>query len=85
MKLKNMRDKAFLKKLKPVEKNCPFCQKKFSPDYKQPEILKTYTSERKKILGKDRTGLCSKHQRQVAKEIKRARFLGLLPYTSQIK
>lgn len=80
-----MREKSFIKKLKPVERNCPFCQKKFEPDFKQSEILANYISERGKILGKDRTGLCSKHQRRVANEIKRARFLGLLSYTAKIR
>lgn len=80
-----MREKSFIKKLRPVERNCPFCQKKFEPDFKQPEILANYISERGKILGKDRTGLCSKHQRRVANEIKRARFLGLLSYTAKIR
>lgn len=80
-----MRVKSFIKKLKPVERNCPFCKKKFEPDFKQPEILANYITERGKILGKDRTGLCSKHQRRVATEIKRARFLGLLSYTAKIK
>lgn len=80
-----MRDKSFLRKLRPVEKNCPFCQKKFDLDFKQPEILRKYISERGKIFGKDRTGLCSKHQRRTAREIKRARFLGLLAYTSKVR
>lgn len=80
-----MREKKFIKKLKPVERNCPFCQKKFEPDFKQLEVLGNYISERGKILGKDRTGLCSKHQRRVDNEIKRARFLGLLSYTAKIR
>lgn len=73
------------RKLRPVAKNCVFCQKKITPDYKETDILKNYLTERGKILGKDRSGICSKHQRALSVEIKRARFLALLPFTVQIK
>ncbi len=74
------KSKSFLRKLKPVERNCPYCRKEAVPDFKTPEKLRIYVSDRGKILGKDRTGLCSKHQRHVVKEVKRARYLALLPY-----
>lgn len=80
-----MRRRSFQRQLKPVETNCPFCKQKKSPDYKEAEVLKAYLTERGKILGKDRTGLCSKHQRRVAVQIKRARFLALLPFAVQVK
>lgn len=80
-----IRKKSFQRQLKPVERNCPFCKEKKAPDYKEAEMLKSYLTERGKILGKDRTGLCSKHQRQVAAQIKRARFLGLLPFAVQVR
>lgn len=73
------------KKLEPVAKNCPFCKNKNEPDFKEVEVLKNYINERGKILGKDRTGLCSKHQRLLTREIKRARFLALLPFAVHIK
>lgn len=71
-------------KLKPVEVNCPFCKSKISPDYKQYPDLAKYLSDRAKIVPKTRSGLCAKHQRRVAIEIKRARHLGLLPFTGYI-
>lgn len=71
-------------KLKPVARNCPFCKGKKEPSYKEHLILGKYLSDRAKILGKDRTGVCSKHQRKISREIKRARHLGLLPYTPVI-
>jgi len=77
--------KRKIKKIAPVERNCPFCQRKATLDYKSPEVLKNYITERGKILGKDRTGLCAKHQRNLGTEIKRARFLALLPFTAKIK
>lgn len=63
-----------------VERNCIFCKKKSNPDFKQYKDLFTYLSNRAKILGKDKTGICSKHQKRLAVEIKRARHLGLLPF-----
>lgn len=61
---------------------CHFCQRnirEISP--KNQKTLERFISGSAKIKPKKRTGLCSKHQRQLAKAIKRARFLGLLPYT----
>ncbi len=50
------------------------------PDYKNPESLKKYITERGKILPMRVTGTCAKHQRLVAREIKRARILAYLPF-----
>jgi len=80
-----LKSKLFRRKLRPVATNCPFCRQKISPDFKEVNVLKTYISERGRIIGKDRTGLCSRHQRQVSVEIKRARFLALLPFTTQVR
>ena len=52
-------------------------------DYKNVELLKKFLSTNLKIRPKKRTGLCSKHQRQVAKSIKKARQAGLIPYGTQ--
>ena len=71
-------------KLKPVRKNCLYCKTNSEPDYKDVETLKKYVSERAKILGKERTGVCAKHQRRVSREVKRARALGLLPFTLKL-
>ncbi len=77
--------KPFLRKLRPVPTNCPFCHSKTNPDFRQAEVLRNHVSERGKIIGKDRTGLCTKHQARMTVAIKRARFLALLPFVSQIK
>lgn len=73
------------KDLEPVARNCPFDKNGTEPDYKDPETLMRYMSDRAKVLGKDRTGLCAKHQRRLSTAIKRARHLGLLPYTPSLK
>lgn len=50
-------------------------------DYKDLEILKAYVSETGKIVPSRITGTKAKYQRQLAKAIKRARYLALIPYT----
>ncbi|MBO6558317.1 MAG: 30S ribosomal protein S18 [Pseudomonadales bacterium] len=50
-------------------------------DYKDIELLKAYISETGKIVPSRITGTKAKYQRQLAKAIKRARYLALLPYT----
>jgi small subunit ribosomal protein S18 len=67
-------------KQKPVKKNCPYCKEKKEPDYKNYSELRKYTSERGRILGRARTGICAKHQHRVDQQIKRARFLAYLPF-----
>lgn len=53
---------------------------KKSPSFLEPEILSRFISERGKILPRGRTGLSAKHQRKLTREIKRARYLALLPF-----
>jgi len=58
---------------------CIFCQRNIREiDFKKIEIIKDFTSLSGKIKPRKKTGLCSFHQRKVAKAIKRARQLGLL-------
>lgn len=64
--------------------NCPFCKAKTDPSYKDFDNLEKFVTDRAKILGKDRTGVCSKHQRKLGVGIKRARHLALLPFTTKI-
>lgn len=69
-------------KLKPVKKNCVFCHTDTKPDYKNVDQLRSYISERGKILGRARTGICAKHQKDLAREIKRARHIATLPFVA---
>ncbi|MBA7628239.1 hypothetical protein ES703_35715 [subsurface metagenome] len=64
-------------------KVCKFCTKKLTIDYKNPEALKRFTTERGKILPRRITGTCARHQRKLAKAIKRARVLALLPFVAK--
>jgi small subunit ribosomal protein S18 len=66
------------------KKICSFCQDKNLPiDYKRPDILERFVTDRGKILPRRVTGTCSKHQRVIAREIKRARIIALLPFVEQ--
>lgn len=67
-----------------VPRNCVFCKEVVSPDYKDYSSLSKFLTDRAKIVGKDRSGVCSKHQRRLTVSIKRARHLGLLPFTPSI-
>ena len=49
-------------------------------DYKDVKLLQRYVSERGKIVPSRITAVSAKKQRELAKAIKRARFLALLPY-----
>ncbi len=62
------------------KKVCKFCQGAAKADYKNPESLKRYITERGKILPARITGTCAKHQRALNREIKRARTLAYLPF-----
>ena len=62
-------------------KTCPFSSDTAPKiDYKDVRLLGRYVSERGKIVPSRITAVSTKKQRELAKAIKRARFLGLLPY-----
>lgn len=58
------------------KKICQMCAGKSDP-----EILRKYINEKGKILPRRVTGACSKHQRHIAQQVKRARMIALLPFT----
>ena len=64
-------------------KVCKFCVQNLTVDYKNPESLRRFVTERGKILPRRITGTCAKHQRALAKEIKRSRVLAFLPYVKK--
>ena len=62
-------------------KTCPFTGENAPViDYKDVRLLQRFISERGKIVPSRITAVSAKKQRELAKAIKRARFLGLLPY-----
>lgn len=67
-----------------VKKKCRFClEKVVNIDYKDVNTLKRYTTEKGKIMHSRSTGTCAKHQRQLAKAVKRARIMALMPFVGE--
>ncbi|MCX6702812.1 MAG: 30S ribosomal protein S18 [Candidatus Wolfebacteria bacterium] len=60
---------------------CFFCsQNSKSVDYKEVDLIRRFVSSQGKIIDPQHTGTCAKHQRMLAKAIKQARIMGLLPF-----
>ena len=63
------------------KKVCNYCVDKVAEiDYKDTNKLKKYITEKGKIVPRRMSGVCAKHQRELAVAIKRARYRALLPY-----
>ena len=70
------------KKIK-LNLKCPLCESGVKlVTYKDIYQLKKYTSVRGKIISTEKSGVCAKHQRQLATSIKRARYMALLSYVA---
>lgn len=68
------------------KKACPFTadpQLAAELDYKNPDLLKRYVTDRGRIVPRRISGVCAFYQRKLAREIKRARAIGLLPYAAK--
>jgi len=66
-----------------MKKQCYFNQHNIKyVDYKDTEILKKFLNPHGRILSRKRTDISAKYQRQLAVAVKRARFMGLLPYVA---
>jgi small subunit ribosomal protein S18 len=64
---------------------CQFCTDPSSKiDYKQAETMRRFITDEGKIRPRRQTGTCAKHQRQLAKAIKRSRHMALLPFTGEV-
>jgi small subunit ribosomal protein S18 len=63
---------------------CQFCtDHNVTIDYKNVDLLRRYVTEDGKIRPRRQTGACARHQRELARAIKRARHLALLQFTSE--
>lgn len=67
-----------------LPKKCYFCEEKKTPALTDVEALSRFSTERGKIIGRSRNGLCSKHQRRLTTAIKHARHLALMPFLARI-
>jgi small subunit ribosomal protein S18 len=65
-------------------KICQFCaDKNIKIDYKAVDMLRRFVSEDGKIRPRRQTGTCARHQRELARAIKRTRHIALLPFTGE--
>lgn len=65
------------------KRSCRFCaDKQLRLDFKNPQQMGLYISERGKILPRRFTGACAKHQRDITLAVKRARILAVVPFTA---
>ncbi len=62
---------------------CYFCVERVTIDYKNVDLLRRFINDRARIKPRRQTGTCAKHQRRLSVAIKRARHLGLLPFTAE--
>lgn len=64
-------------------KICQFCaDKSIEIDYKAADMLRRFVTEEGKIRPRRQTGTCARHQRALARAIKRARQVSLLPFVA---
>jgi small subunit ribosomal protein S18 len=62
---------------------CQFCAEKAKViDYKQVDLLKRFVTEQGRIRSRRQTGNCARHQRILARAVKRARHIALLPFAA---
>lgn len=64
---------------KPKKFICTFCKNETAPSYKDPKTLADFITYYRSIQSRFHTGVCLKHQKALAREIKKARVMGLLP------
>ena len=75
---------AFQQKRFQRRKFCKFCSEKTEfIDYKDIRLLKSYLTERGKILSRRMTGTCAKHQRDLSESIMRSRTIALLSFVEK--
>jgi len=66
--------------MRPVPRNCAFCDTKTEPDFKDIGMLSKFVTERGKLVARGKTGICSTHQRKLTVSVKHARHVALLPF-----
>lgn len=81
-----MAKKRIIKKIRKstAPKNCYFCMEKSEPVFAETATLNRFITERGKIIPRSRSGLCAKHQKRFAREVKYARHLALLPFMVRV-
>ncbi|TAK04317.1 30S ribosomal protein S18 [Patescibacteria group bacterium] len=66
------------------QRHCHFCANKIDEvDYKDVTLIRRFLSSFAKIVARKRSGVCMKHQRQLANAVKRARIMALVPFVQR--
>ncbi len=79
---KNSKTKPRIQHAPLVRKQCHFCTTNSrTVNYKDNETLRTFMTPQARIQPRRRTGLCALHQRRASEAIKRARIMGIVPFT----
>jgi small subunit ribosomal protein S18 len=66
------------------KKQCYFCTSNIKNiDYKDTELLVKFLTPQSRIIPRRKTGACAMHQRKLARTIKQAREMAVVPYTSR--
>jgi small subunit ribosomal protein S18 len=67
----------------PRRRPCPFCEAAIEEvDFKDPATLRRFVTDKGRIRARHATGVCRRHQMQVAAAVKRAREMALLPHVN---
>lgn len=66
------------------KKSCFFCDNAKEPTFTDSSALRRFMSDRSRINGKQRSGMCARHQRTLTAQIKYARHLALLPFITKV-
>lgn len=74
------RKKKIMRRKITVPKECYFCKEKKMPSYADASTLSRFVTERGKIVGRVRNGLCAMHQKTLTSEVKYARHLALMSF-----
>lgn len=67
-------------KIRRAPKNCIFDKENREPSLEELSTLSKFLTERGKIIPRGRSGLCAKHQKELARQVKYARHLAMLPF-----
>lgn len=71
-------------KPKQIQLTCPLDDLYNQINYKNVQLIKKFVSTRGRIMPRSKTGVCPKCQRRLATEIKRARYIGFMPFTQYV-
>lgn len=77
------RQRRVMRRPRMAPAHCFFCESKTEPSFIDAASIIRQVTERGMIVSRERSGLCSKHQKALTKAVKHARFLGILPYIAR--